>query len=510
MNSNHKPDPVIMTIFGGGGDLTWRKIIPALFDVFEEGWLPDKFKIIGLDIKKLSNASYQDHLSEGVKKNSRHKKTAKAWKEFASKIAYHSMDFTKKKSYQDLADSIEKIEKQWDTKACRIFYMAISPSFIEPVSEHLSESGLTADSDISRLVIEKPFGHNYESAFKLNDMLQRKFEERSIFRIDHFLGKETVQNIVAFRFANGFFEPIWNRNYIDYVQITVSEKLGVGHRGAYYEKAGALRDMVQNHLMQLVCLAAMEPSVNLTPDELRNRKVDVLQAVRLIEHKDVTKYAVRGQYASGYIGQDKVRGYREEENVDENSSTETYAALKLFVDNWRWQGVPFYLRTGKRMRDTLSMITIQFKPVPHQAFPTEAIEAWEPNRLVLSIQPTKGISLRFQAKRPGLKMILNPVDMQFSYSDTYAQDPPEAYETLLLDVMLGDQTLFMRRDQTETAWKIIDPITDVWDATSPPDFPNYPAGSMGPEDAQALVARDGHTWSSVPIDETKRCKSEEE
>jgi glucose-6-phosphate 1-dehydrogenase len=502
MISARKPDPVIITIFGGGGDLTWRKLIPALFDVYRDDWLPDQCAIVGVDIENYSNTSYRDHLAKGVSKFSRHRKTARTWKDFGNAITYHKLDFTNKKSYQSLSKVIEKIEAKWETEVCRIFYLAIPPSFIKPVSQLLAGSGLASNVEHSRVIIEKPFGRDYESAHKLNEIMKCCFEEPSIFRIDHYLGKETVQNIVAFRFANGFFEPLWNRNYIDHVQITVSEKLGVGHRGAYYENAGALRDMVQNHLLQLLCLTAMEPSVSFAPNEMRNRKVDVLNAIRIYQHDDVTKFAVRGQYAAGWIGKDEVPGYRQEENVVEDSSTETFAALKLFIDNWRWQGIPFYLRTGKRLRDTLSIVTIQFKPVPHQAFPAEAIEAWQPNRLIINIQPHKGIRLRFQAKRPGLKMILNPVDMQFNYSDAYSQDPPDAYETLLLDVMLGDQTLFMRRDQIEAAWKIIDPITAVWDATSPPDFPDYPAGSWGPEEAQALIAKDGHTWFSVPLDHT--------
>jgi glucose-6-phosphate 1-dehydrogenase len=509
MISAHKPDPVVITIFGGAGDLAWRKLLPALYDVYREEWLPEQCAIIGVDIQDYSNNAYREHLGTGVKKFSRHRKTAKAWKDFASMITYQKLDFTKKKAYQTLSDRIEKIEKEWDTDNCRVFYMAIPPAFIEPVSHQLAESGLTSEIGRSRIVIEKPFGHDYESAHKLDEMIRGCFDERSVFRIDHYLGKETVQNIVAFRFANGLFEPIWNRNYIDHVQITVAEDLGVGHRGAYYDKAGALRDMVQNHLMQLLCLTAMEPSVVFAADELRNRKVDVLRAIRRYSHDDVQKFAVRGQYGPGWIGREEVRGYREEDDVAEDSSTETFAALKLFVDNWRWQGVPFYLRTGKRLRETISMIAIQFQPVPHQAFPVEAIEAWQPNRLIINIQPQKGIRLRFQAKRPGLKMVLNPVDMQFNYSDAYEQDPPDAYETLLLDVLLGDQTLFMRRDQIEAAWKIVDPITDVWDATSPPDFPDYPAGSWGPEDAQALIARDGHTWLTLPLDEKSHNESEE-
>jgi glucose-6-phosphate 1-dehydrogenase len=324
------------------------------------------------------------------------------------------------------------------------------------------------------------------------------FDESQIFRLDHYLGKETVQNILAFRFANALFEPIWNRNYIDHVQITVSEQLGVENRGNYYETAGALRDMIQNHILQLLCLIAMEPTVSFEADEIRNKKVDVLNALRKIRPDEVHLNAVRGQYGPGWIEGEKVIGYRDEPDVNKDSNKETFAAVKLLIDNWRWQSVPFYLRTGKRMNETISVITIQFRPVPHQSFPPEATANWQPNRLVLNIQPHMGIRMRFQAKRPGLEMLLTPVDMHFDYSDTYTSGTPEAYETLLLDIMEGDSTLFMRADQVEAAWSILMPIIDAWTNNPSVNFPNYAAGTHGPEDAEALIARDGHNWIVMP------------
>ncbi len=339
-------------------------------------------------------------------------------------------------------------------------------------------------------------------------MLTKNFDEKQIYRIDHFLGKENVQNILAFRFANALFEPIWNRSYIDHVQITVAEQIGVEHRGDYYDHAGAMRDMIQNHLMQLLCLIAMEAPVSFDANELRNKKVDVLHAIRRIKKDEVHNNAVRGQYSEGWIQGKKVKGYRDEQGVAKDSQTETFAAVKFFIDNWRWQDVPFYLRTGKRLPDKSTVITIQFRPVPHQSFPIEASENWHANRLVLSIQPQKGIRLRFQAKQPGLKMILNPVDMLFNYQDAYKVQSPDAYETLLLDVIIGDATLFMRADQVEAAWDILTPILDVWDSTEPLDFPDYDSGTWGPERAEALIAKDGHNWIMLPLNEPEENSDE--
>ena len=501
MVSAKQAGPTVIVIFGGSGDLTWRKLIPALYNLFLDKWMPEKFRIIGTGNSKLSDAQFRKRLHQGVDKFSRRGKTKPAeWNAFARNIQYISSNFTLNPIYSLLKKEIASIEKQWKTDVNRVFYMAIPPQFIEIISAKIGKAGIAKNKLLSRLVIEKPFGHDLESARKLNKKLASIFDECQIYRIDHYLGKETVQNIMAFRFANAMFEPIWNRNYIDHVQVTVAEQLGVEDRGGYYETAGALRDLIQNHLLQLVCLIAMEPPVSFMADEIRNRKVDVLHAIRKVTHQEVHNYAVRGQYDAGWIEGKKVKAYRNEQGVSPTSNTETFAAFKFFIDNWRWQNVPFYLRTGKRMHDSISVITIEFKPVPHQAFPEEAVEYWQPNRLILNIQPDMGIRLRFQAKRPGLKMQLNPVDMLFNYSDTYTQGAPEAYETLLLDIMQGEAGLFMRADQVEAAWEILMPVIETWHSNPSVNFPNYPSGMQGPEDAEALIARDGKSWVAMPFE----------
>jgi len=375
---------------------------------------------------------------------------------------------------------------------------------VEVVAQQMEKAKLCLERDRVRVVVEKPFGYDLASAHALNASLTRVFAESQIYRIDHYLGKETVQNILAFRFANGLFEPIWDRRYIDHVQITVAEQVGVEHRGSYYEHAGALRDMIQNHLLQILCLIAMEPPVSFQGDEIRNKKGDVLHAIRSIQLERVQEFAARGQYAAGWIRGHRIPGYRSEPNVSPDSPSETFAALKLFVDNWRWQEVPFYLRTGKRLAARVSEVSIQFRPVPHLAFPHEALSELQPNRLVIRIQPEEGIAVRFQAKQPGLTMRLRPVDMRFSYREVFGGVSPAAYETLLLDVIRGDTTLFLRDDQVEAAWSVITPILETWEARAPIDFPNYQAGTWGPEVAEVLIARDGRSWLQPTVSEDEQ------
>ncbi len=490
--------PTIIIIFGGAGDLTWRKLIPSLFDLHRDGRMPHKFAIIAVDRVPMRDTELQKHLLDGVNRFSRNGKAKSTdWNDFARHVTYHQGDFKDPATYSNLEERCAQLDKEWKVKAGHIFHLATPPVMIGVIPRMLAGAGLNRNRVRDRIVVEKPIGHDLDSARELNRVLTVSFHESQIFRIDHYLGKETVQNILAFRFANPLFEPIWNRRYVDYVTITVAEEVGVGHRGGYYDHAGALRDMVQNHLMQLLCLVAMEPMVSFNADEIRNKKVDVLHALRPIPRGAVQQCAVRGQYGRGGLHSKKMRGYRQEDDVSTHSSTETFAALKLFVDNWRWQGVPFYLRTGKRLTCQFSEVAIQFRTVPHRSFPPESGHDWHPSRLILSIQPEEGIVLGFQAKYPGPKMLLRPVEMRFGYQESFAVPSPDAYETLLWDVMNNDPTLFMRADQVEAAWQILMPVLEVWANTRPGHFPNYAAGSWGPKAADELVARDGHEWRPI-------------
>ena len=500
MENKKSLPPTIIFIFGGSGDLANRKLIPALFNLYLDKYLPEKFAVVGVGRTAFSSDDeYRNKLFEGVQQFSRRKGEANGdWKNFAQYVSYHELDLLNADTYTSISQWVNDKAKEWNTQPNVVFYLAVAPQLAPDIATKLSQQKLCLDSTTRRIVFEKPFGHDLESAHELNKLLATMFEEDQIYRIDHYLGKETVQNILAFRFANGLFEPVWNSNYIDHIQITAAETVGVEDRGGYYEQAGALRDMVQNHILQLLCMVAMEAPVSFDANEIRNKKVDVLNAIRKIDHEEVHANTVRGQYAAGWLKGKQVQAYRQEKSVNVQSPVETFVAAKFYIDNWRWRNVPFYVRTGKYLHEKTTLVTIHFKEAPQYAFPAEAAETWRPNRLTFSIQPETSIRIRFQAKRPGPTMILNPVDMVFNYAEEYDGYEPEAYETLLGDVIEGDPTLFMRADQVEAAWRVITPILEAWQNRKPVDFPNYSPDSWGPEDAEALIARDGHNWVSLP------------
>ncbi len=502
MRSSDNLQPTIITIFGGSGDLTNRKLVPALYNLYLDNQIPEKFAIIGLGRTEYTDNQFRNYLREGLDDFSRRGKTRKEdWDSFKDKIHYLISDVFDDKSYQDISAKIKGIEKEWGERAISVFYFAISPTLIEPVATKLGKNHLCDDKSHSRIVVEKPFGNDLKSAEYLNQLLTDIFSEEQIYRIDHYLGKEAVQNMLVFRFANILFEPVWNRNFIEHIQITASETVGVEDRGGFYDKAGALKDMIQNHVLQLLCFTAMEAPVRFSADEIRSRKVDVLRAIRRYQGKDIFKNSVRGQYAGGWIKGDQVQSYRKEVKVDPQSTTETFAAIRFYIDNWRWQSVPFYVRSGKRMAEKMSVITIQFRSVPHQMFPNISSEHMIPNRIIISISPSTGIRIRFQAKKMGLDMQLKPAEFTFNYSGMYEDQQPEAYENLLHDIMTGDATLFMRSDEVEEAWRVVMPFVDAWANHSPGGFPNYAAGTWGPEEVEALIAEDGFHWITVPLEE---------
>ncbi|HLW47965.1 MAG TPA: glucose-6-phosphate dehydrogenase [bacterium] len=496
-----RPGPTVVAVVGAGGDLAARKLLPALYNLFLDGWLPDQFAAIGVDRAQMDDGAFRRRAKEAVDRFSRRGPAdANRWNAFAPALTHFGGDLASPAAGRALGAAIAALERWWGTAAQRIFYLATPPAAVEPIVEGLGGAALAPER--ARLVVEKPFGQDLQSARALTAAIGRVFPEGQIFRIDHYLGKETVQNILALRFGNTLYEPVWNRRYIDQVQITVAETVGVEHRGAYYDHAGALRDMVQNHMLQVLCLVAMEPPVSFDADEVRTKKTDVLRAVRPLT-AGVDASAVRGQYGPGRMDGAPVPGYREEPGIAAGSTTETFAALRLFVDNWRWQGVPFYLRTGKRLPVKATEVQIQFQPAPHLPFPPSAVEHWEPNRLIVRIQPAEGIVLRFQAKRPGPVMHLDVADMDFDYRRGFGGEPPEAYETLLLDVMWGDATLFMRADQIDASWSIVQPVLDAWRTVPPGGVPVYAAGSWGPQAAELLPARDGRAWCLPSLAEAR-------
>jgi len=487
-------------LFGASGDLSSRLIVPALFNLYLDRQLPQHFTLWGIGQRAWQATDLAAHLRQGVSQHSRRGAPPEAeWAAFAAAIRYLRADLTDAASFTHLKELLDANAPEEAGKSERVFYLAVPPALFQQVAEGLGKAGLNADRRAARVVVEKPLGHDLDSFRAINSTLTQVFIESQIFRIDHFLGKETVQNILAMRFANPIFEPIWNRRYIDHVAITVAETLGVEHRAGYYEHAGALRDMVQNHLMQILCLIAMEPPVAYDADDIRGKKMDVLHALRPIHKDTVHEYAARGQYAGGWIISTKTIAYREEPGIAARSNVETFAAVKLFVDNWRWQGVPFYLRTGKRMAAEVSEVSIRFRDVPHRAFPNNAGLDTQPVRLVIQMNPAEGIVLKFMAKEPGAHWRLRPVDMRFSYNEAFQTPSPAAYETLIRDIILGDATLFMRADQVEAAWKLLQPILEVWEENPAPDFPNYTSGTWGPEAAEALIARDGRNWMTPTL-----------
>jgi glucose-6-phosphate 1-dehydrogenase len=489
-------DPCVMVIFGFSGDLTRRKLIPALYNLASQGLLSQDFAIVGLGRTPMSDEDARKKMTEDFKQFASGPIDPELWDWFVKRIYYLAGDFDNPDTYEHLKDVITKADEEHDSKGNYFFYLATAPNFFADIVTRLSKVGLMREENghWRRVIVEKPFGHDLDSAKVLNQQLLKVVSEHQIYRIDHYLGKETVQNILAFRFANGIFEPIWNRRYIDHIQISVAETVGVEKRGGYYDTAGALRDMVPNHIMQLITLTAMEPPISFEANAVRDEQAKILHAIQPFTSEDVLSKTVRGQYGEGIVDGKRVPAYRSEEGVPPDSRTETFVAMRLLIDNWRWASVPFYLRTGKRLPSRNTHVVIQFRRAPFQLFRDTQVENMMPNQLVLHIQPEEGISLRFAAKTPGPAMQLGEVNMDFEYSDYFGQTPSTGYERLLHDCMIGDATLFQRADMVEAGWSIVNPVLDVWKALPPRNFPNYPAGTWGPKEAEELIERDGRRW----------------
>ena len=492
--------PCAMVIFGATGDLTKRKLLPALYNLITNNLLPKEFAVVGVGRTELSDEEFRQSMEEALREFATVKVEGKKAAKLTCQLRYVTGDPGDIKTFKRLGETLSQLDSEAGTSGNYLFYLAVPPSIFDDCIRNLGESGLVREEAREegghwrRVIIEKPFGHDLESARVLNRQIREVLKERQIYRIDHYLGKETVQNIMAFRFANGIFEPVWNRRYVDHVQITVAETVGVEGRGSYYEEAGALRDMVQNHMFQLLALTAMEPPISFAADAVRDERVKVLSAIRPLSHEDVLRHTVRGQYGEGESDSERVPAYRAEKSVAPDSPTETFAALELFVDNWRWADVPFYLRTGKHLPKRVTEIAIQFKRAPLMLFRDSPVERLNPNQLVLHIQPDEGISLRFDGKVPGPVMRLGTVRMHFEYEDYFGSQSHTGYETLLYDCMMGDSTLFHRSDMVEAGWCVVMPVLDVWKALTPRNFPNYAAGTWGPKEADELIQKEGRKW----------------
>jgi glucose-6-phosphate 1-dehydrogenase len=482
-----RPDPCILVIFGASGDLTSKKLMPALYALAVRDLLPEKFGIVGAARSEETDDEFRERMKDAVKEHARDPFEGERGGKLADGVRYVRRDFADDKGEDELKDVLTSLDEDRGTAGNRVYYFAVPPSAIGTLVEEIAQR--RAAEGWIRLIIEKPFGHDLESAKALTAEIQQHFAEGEVFRIDHYLGKETVQNMLALRFANGIFEPIWNRQFIDHVQITVAESIGIENRAGYYEQAGAIRDIFQNHLLQLVAITAMEPPIDFSADSVRNEKVKVLKAI----HTPGPKHLVRGQYGRGFVEGAEVRGYREEEGVAAGSMTETFVAAKLYVDNWRWADTPFYVRMGKRLARRETTIAIQFKRAPHPPFEDGSAEGLRPNVLLIHVQPNEGVSLAIGAKVPGQGMTIRTVHMDFLYGGTFREGLPDAYERLILDAMLGDQTLFTRSDETEEQWALVDAIVGLWQRDRP-SFPNYAAGTWGPAASDELVHRDGRSW----------------